>query len=499
MSADRKRPPHQADVAPTSHGHALQIRWGAAEPLTRGRDRDTNGPAPRNVIGSHRGYAIYRAGIAAGALDRHRADSPTPPPRSSVRICSGRSGADRLPRSVRCAGATSTGLRPERYDIRRRSRSPARTSKSRRSARPRGGRLSLDGRICAAPARRGDEGAIEPVWYLPAWHGGSAVRGRPAANIVRGDRRHVLELVTRGDLDVFLPPIGGLTAYVFGKAADLARPDIRSRPVCTTNAMARTSSAPTSARAGHIWRTRSKSASAERRRRVGLIVYFRKEGRDWERSPSSSSTTPQAQQGGDRASNTSRGPSASRRPGHALSELMPMFSLARRAKKSSLVSMSNAKYDAIVKPDRGEQRLRIPTSSCLWMRRWRSTRRWRRLFNDGRVPDSGTLAKPRTRTGVSAAGRQRGRSPAPPATIRGRCASILATGLGGGLTHSGSSRAVCPRSPTSWRRSRAGVIRTRHSISQPVRHLDAAAWPRRRAWAALSACPPPSARAQKST
>jgi len=37
-----------------------------------------------------------------------------------------------------------------------------------------------------------------------------------------------------------------------------------------------------------------------------------------------------------------------------------------------LVSMSNAKYEAIVKAGiRVEQRLRIPASSCLWMRRWR--------------------------------------------------------------------------------------------------------------------------------
>ena len=32
------------------------------------------------------------------------------------------------------------------------------------------------------------------------------------------------ELITRSDLEVFLPPVGGLTAYIFGKAEDLKDP-----------------------------------------------------------------------------------------------------------------------------------------------------------------------------------------------------------------------------------------------------------------------------------
>jgi len=34
------------------------------------------------------------------------------------------------------------------------------------------------------------------------------------------------ELVTRSDLKVFLPPVGGHTAYIFGNPADLANPDV---------------------------------------------------------------------------------------------------------------------------------------------------------------------------------------------------------------------------------------------------------------------------------
>jgi hypothetical protein len=56
---------------------------------------------------------------------------------------------------------------------------------------------------------------------------GAALQGQ------RGDLRRALfeetggmypELVTRSDLEVFLPPIGGQTLYVFGDPRDLANP-----------------------------------------------------------------------------------------------------------------------------------------------------------------------------------------------------------------------------------------------------------------------------------
>jgi len=69
--------------------------------------------------------------------------------------------------------------------------------------------------------------AVEPVWYLP----GVAKR----FGCSEADLRRTLfeetggmfpELVTRSDLEVFLPPIGGQTLYVFGDIADLANPDV---------------------------------------------------------------------------------------------------------------------------------------------------------------------------------------------------------------------------------------------------------------------------------
>ena len=89
------------------------------------------------------------------------------------------------------------------------------------------------------------------------------------------------ELVTRPDLAVFLPPIGGITLYIFGDPAALGDPTrARSPAACMTSATAPTCSAPTSAPAGPISSTASRSASREAQNGgVGLIVYNRKEGR----------------------------------------------------------------------------------------------------------------------------------------------------------------------------------------------------------------------------
>ena len=65
--------------------------------------------------------------------------------------------------------------------------------------------------------------ALDPVWWLP----GVAER----FNISEEELRETLysetgciysELVTRPDLKVFLPPIGSISVYIFGKVEDLS-------------------------------------------------------------------------------------------------------------------------------------------------------------------------------------------------------------------------------------------------------------------------------------
>jgi GTP cyclohydrolase II len=91
------------------------------------------------------------------------------------------------------------------------------------------GRLTPDGDILEANGDvRVTKAAIDPVWYLP----GVAER----FGITESALRRALfeqtggmfpELVTRPDLKVFLPPIGGMTLYFFGDVDRLGQPDTR--------------------------------------------------------------------------------------------------------------------------------------------------------------------------------------------------------------------------------------------------------------------------------
>lgn len=114
------------------------------------------------------------------------------------------------------------------------------------------GRLKADGKhLTAGGAAMVTKVAIEPVWYLPE------VAHRFGCS--EADLRRVLfeetggmypELVTRSDLEVFLR-LSGASPLIFS-ATRATWPTRRSnsRPACTTNAMARTCSARTSAPAG---------------------------------------------------------------------------------------------------------------------------------------------------------------------------------------------------------------------------------------------------------
>ncbi|HSU04422.1 MAG TPA: GTP cyclohydrolase II, partial [Acetobacteraceae bacterium] len=89
--------------------------------------------------------------------------------------------------------------------------------------------LNPDGTVLTATADvRVTKIAIEPVWHLP----GVARRfGISTTDLRRGLFEQTggmfPELVTRPDLDVFLPPIGGMSVYLFGDPKLLGRPETR--------------------------------------------------------------------------------------------------------------------------------------------------------------------------------------------------------------------------------------------------------------------------------
>ncbi len=213
----------------------LPITWGAADPRARGPVIGTlTDPAQRNVIGAHSGsYALYRAlAIAAGSLSPlHKPDLTDTAPPVALGPHPQWSDPDKivsLDPFGHLAGEVFKDLIAEGIDIR-----PTIAVVKARLTVPeikealRTGRIEPDGRIVLESGEINcTKAAIEPVWYLP----GVAKR----CGVAEQDLRRSLfentggmfpELVTRPDLHVFLPPIGGMTAYIFGDVAAIADPE----------------------------------------------------------------------------------------------------------------------------------------------------------------------------------------------------------------------------------------------------------------------------------
>ena len=86
--------------------------------------------------------------------------------------------------------------------------------------KPDGKILKKDGQLAITKA------AVDPVWYLP----GVAKRFNTTEanlrrNLFQETNGMYPELVTRTDLKVFLPPIGGLTIYIFGDLDAITDPE----------------------------------------------------------------------------------------------------------------------------------------------------------------------------------------------------------------------------------------------------------------------------------
>ncbi|PSS10614.1 hypothetical protein M430DRAFT_53171 [Amorphotheca resinae ATCC 22711] len=92
------------------------------------------------------------------------------------------------------------------------------------------GRLVPDGKVCLNESGElaVTKFAVEPVWYLP----GVAERfGIDEGTLRRSLFEHTggsyPELITRPDIKIFLPPIGGLTVYCFGDPAKMSDEKVR--------------------------------------------------------------------------------------------------------------------------------------------------------------------------------------------------------------------------------------------------------------------------------
>jgi GTP cyclohydrolase II len=347
----------------TSHpGAAAGLpRWGAATAAERGPlVGTTHTRQQRNVIGAHSGsYGVYRAlAVAAGRLPReHRADLTDTAPTATIgphpawgepgRIVS----LDPWGASVQTAFAEdiAAGL-----DIRPTiAVTQAHVHLPEVMQAVAAGRLVPDGRILHPDTSAAvTKIAVEPVWWLP----GVAAR----FGVAETELRRALfeetggmypELVTRSDLEVFLPPIGGQTLYVFGAIADLAKPEVtltaRVHDECNGSDVFGSDICTCRPYLTHAIEECIQGAQAGG---VGLIVYSRKEGRALgEVTKFLVYNARKRQAGGDRADRYFlRTECVAGVQDMRLQELMPdvLHWLGVRH-IHRLVSMSNDKYDAL--------------------------------------------------------------------------------------------------------------------------------------------------------
>ena len=237
---DAKPPPRHIKL--TSHPHdsrdTVQVNWGASTSAERGPIIGTITDSDRrNAIGAHSGsYSLYRAlAVAAGSLDPvHVPDLTDTSPAAKIGPYSQWADANKIVSLDPYGHMVSEVFRDELaegLDIRPTiAVTKAHVNMPEIRVAVEKGRLRADGDVLAENGDvRVTKAAIEPVWYLP----GIAER----LEVSETELRHCLfehsggmftELVTRNDLKLFLPPIGGLTIYCVGDLQAIGDPQ---RPV----------------------------------------------------------------------------------------------------------------------------------------------------------------------------------------------------------------------------------------------------------------------------
>ncbi|ODN70918.1 hypothetical protein A6302_01762 [Methylobrevis pamukkalensis] len=213
------------------------VTWGKADPRERGPViGSVTRPGDRNTIGSHGGsYSLYRAlAVSSGALNpMQRPDltntspvvqfGPYPQWGEPGKIVSLDPFGHMVAEVYRDLIAEGVDIRPTIAITK------ARLTVVELQQAIRDKRLKVDGDIVR---EQGDisviKAAVDPVWHLP----GIAARFDVSEDKLRRTLFEQTggmypELVTRPDLEVFLPPIGGQTLYIFGDPAAITDPKRR--------------------------------------------------------------------------------------------------------------------------------------------------------------------------------------------------------------------------------------------------------------------------------
>ena len=277
---------HPGSGAPTR----FPLTWGAATARERGPVVATvNAGSDRNAIGAHGGaYSIYRSlASASGALTPLvRPDLTDTSPVVEIgpfgqwmdphRIVSLDPWGHRIQQDFAAEVAEGVDIRPTIAITK------ARLTLPEISDAIDAGRLTVDGTVVHETRDVAvTKAALDPVWYLP----GIAERFEVDETTLRRTLFEQTggmypELVTRPDIKVFLPPIGGITLYIFGDPAAIADParrltcrvhdecngsDVFGSDICTCRP--------------YLIHGIEEAVREAQNGGAGLIVYNRKEGR----------------------------------------------------------------------------------------------------------------------------------------------------------------------------------------------------------------------------
>jgi GTP cyclohydrolase II len=337
------------------------VQWGAANPLDRGPVIGSlRHPKHRNVIGTYSGsYSVYRAlAVASGVLDpTHKADLTDTSPVIQIGPHPSWSDPDKIV-SLDPYGAMTGELFASRYSdecdiLPTIAITKAHINIPELRDEITNGRLVVDGNILKADGNLVvTKAAIDPVWYLP----GIAKR----LKIDEWELRRVLfqqtggmfpELVTRPDLHVFLPPIGGTTVYIIGELKAVIDPDrplaVRVHDECNGSDVFGSDICTCRPYLVHGIEVCIQTAQEGG---AGVIVYCRKEGRALgEVTKFLVYNARKRQEGGDRAdAYFLRTECVAGVQDMRFQELMPdVLHWLGISKIDRLVSMSNMKYNAI--------------------------------------------------------------------------------------------------------------------------------------------------------
>ncbi|QUC19409.1 uncharacterized protein UV8b_03650 [Ustilaginoidea virens] len=224
--------PKQTGISP------LAMDWGNVDPLRRGPVVVSRSPSTiRRRNGPGGSYSVYYAlAVASKELDAdHRPDFTNTEPAAQIGPFPQWSDPRKIvamdPWGHAAPWVFKDIMEKERIDLRPTiaiTKAHMRLPELEDSVKS--GRLIPDGKVCIN--HLGELAvtkiAVEPVWYLP----GVAERfGIDEATLRRSLFEHTggsyPELITRGDIKVFLPPIGGLTVYCFGDPEKMSNENVR--------------------------------------------------------------------------------------------------------------------------------------------------------------------------------------------------------------------------------------------------------------------------------